>query len=156
MTEIWQQEEIINWSQIILNSYQKLLGKELIERKGDKLNQAKTLFYAPFMVYSHNTDLDPLYNYGNEQGLKLWEMDWQELITTPSRTTTQPLLREERAKILAETTSKSYITDYQGIRISKKGTKYKIDDITVWNLTDSQGKYCGQAATFSQWKIISD
>ena len=154
MTEIWQKPEIIDWSQIILDSYQKLLGKELIERTGDKSNQAKTLFYAPFVVYSHNTDPDPLYNYGNEQGLKLWEMDWQELITTPSRTTTQPLEREERAKFLEQTISKGYITDYQGIRISKKGTKYKIDNVTVWNLTDNQGKYCGQAATFSQWKII--
>ena len=156
MTEIWQKQEIIGWSQIILDSYRKLLGKELIERTGDKLNQAKTLFYAPFVVYSHNTNPDPLYNYGNEQGLKLWEMDWQELITTPSRSTTQPLEREERAKFLEQTISKGYITDYQGIRISKKGTKYKIDNVTVWNLTDHQGQYCGQAATFSQWKIISD
>lgn len=155
MTEIWQQPEIIDWSQIILDSYRQLLGKELIERTGDQLNQAKTLFYAPFVVYSHNTDADPLYNYGNEQGLKIWEMNWQELIITPSRTTTQPLGREERAKLLEQTINQGYITDYQGIRISQKGTKYQIDDITVWNLTDNQGEYCGQAATFSQWKIIN-
>jgi hypothetical protein len=154
MTEIWQQEAIINWSQIILNSYQKLLRKDLIERTGDKLNQAKNLFYAPVIVYSHNTDSDPLYNYGNELGLKLWEMNWQELITTPSRTTTQPLEREERARLLAKTTSQGYITDYQGIRISKRGTKYQIENVTVWNLTDDDGQYCGQAATFSQWKVI--
>lgn len=154
MREIWQQPEIIAWSQIILNSYQNLLGQELIERNTDELNQAKSLFYAPFTVYSHNTDADPLYNYSNQQGLKLWEMNWQELILTPSRTTTQPLLREEREKLLAETTTKGYITNYQGIRISQKGTKYQIDDITVWNLKDNQNQYCGQAATFSQWRII--
>jgi hypothetical protein len=155
MTEIWQKPQIIAWSQIILDSYKKLLGHELIERNGDELNQAKNLFLAPFVVYSHNTDPDPIYNYGNEQGLKLWEMDWQELIRTPSRTTTQPSFREERKQFLAQTTMKGYITDYQGIRISKKGTKYQIDNVTVWNLRDSHGEYCGQAATFSQWKIIS-
>ena len=155
MTEIWQKPEIIAWSQIILNSYKNLLGLELIERNGDELTQAKNLFYAPFVVYSHNTDADPLYNYGNEQGLKLWEMDWQELIQTPSRTTTQPSFREEREQFLAQTSKKGYITNYQGIRISKKGTKYQIDNVTVWNLRDNQGQYCGQAATFSQWKIIS-
>ena len=131
-----------------------MLGQELIERNTDELNQAKSLFYAPFTVYSHNTDADPLYNYSNQQGLKLWEMNWQKLILTPSRTTTQPLLREEREKLLAETTTKGYITNYQGIRISQKGTKYQIDDITVWNLKDNQNQYCGQAATFSQWRII--
>ncbi len=155
MRDIWQDPEMIRWSQIILDSYKKLLGQELLERKTDELNQAKTLFYAPFVVFSHNTDRDPLYNYGNEQGLKLWEMNWKELMKTPSRTTTQPLLQEEREKLLEQTTTKGYIANTQGIRISGKGTKYQIDDITVWNLIDFQGKSCGQAATFSQWKIIN-
>ena len=154
MTEIWQKPEIIAWSQIILNSYQKLLGKELMLRTGTPQTEAKDLYYLPYVVLTHNTDADPLYNYGNEIALKIWEMDWETLLQTPSRTTTQPLLREEREKLMAETTSKGYITDYQGVRISKKGTKYQIDDITVWNLEDTQGNYCGQAATFSQWKII--
>ena len=103
---------------------------------------------------SHNTNADPLYNYGNEIALKLWELDWKQLIVTPSRTTTQPLLREERDRLMAETTAQGYVQNYQGIRISGKGTKYQIDDITVWNLTDSQGNYCGQAATFSQWRLL--
>ncbi len=154
MTEIWQTPEIIAWSQIILNSYQKLLGKELMLRTGTPQTEAKDLYDLPYVVLTHNTDADPLYNYGNEIALKIWEMDWETLLQTPSRTTTQPLLREEREKLMAETTSKGYITDYQGVRISKKGTKYQIDDITVWNLEDTQGNYCGQAATFSQWKII--
>lgn len=154
MTQIWQKKEIIAWTQIILNSYHKLLNQELIKREGDELNQAKQLFYAPFIVYSHNTNSDPLYNYGNEQGLKLWEMDWDEFIITPSRTTTQPLLREERAKILEAITHQGYLTGYEGVRISKKGTKYQIKDITVWNLTNNEDKFCGQAATFSDWKII--
>ncbi len=155
MTKIWQTKEIIEWSQIILNSYSDLLKDELIDRDTDKLNQAKNLYYADFVVFSHNTDTDPLYNYGNKMGLQLWEMDWQQLMATPSRTTTQPLLREEREKLLNQTESQGYVTNIQGIRISAQGTKYQIDDITTWNLKDNQGKDCGQAATFSQWQIIN-
>lgn len=155
MIKIWEKPEIINWTQIILNSYYQLLGKELINRNGDELTQGKNLFYADKVVYSHDTQSDPIYNYSNEKGLKLWEMDWETLIKTPSRTTTQPLLREERQQLLTETIAKGYIVNYQGIRISSTGKKYHIKDITVWNLTDKNGEFCGQAATFSQWENVS-
>ncbi|AFZ48694.1 MEKHLA domain protein [Cyanobacterium stanieri PCC 7202] len=154
MINIWENQQIINWSQIILNSYEKLLNKELIDRKGDQLTQAKNLFYAPMVVFSHNTLSDPFYNYGNEKGLILWDMSWEQLTKTPSRTTTEPLLREERERLLHETNTKGYVTDYQGVRISRTGTKYHIKDITMWNLFDDSDNYCGQAATFSQWEKL--
>ena len=51
MTEaIWQKPEIITWNQLLLNSYKKLLGSELIERQGTPEAQAKELFFAPFVV----------------------------------------------------------------------------------------------------------
>jgi hypothetical protein len=154
MRDIWQKPEIITWSQIILNSYQQLLGKELINRNGNPREEAKQLFYAPMIVLSHNSDPDPLYNYANLQGLKLWEMTWEELITTPSKSTTEPILREKRDKFLAETTTKGYITNYQGIRVSRTGKKYKIKDVIVWNLTNEEDQYCGQGATFSRWECL--
>lgn len=154
MEEIWQKSDIITWTQIILNSYQQLLNKELIDRNGDELTQSKNLFFTDFVVFSHNTDLDPIYNYGNKKGLQLWEMDWQQLNNTPSRTTTQPLLREQREDLLAETTTKGYVKNCQGIRISRTGKKYQIKDITIWNLVDEKEKFCGQAATFSQWEKL--
>jgi hypothetical protein len=152
--EIWQQPEIINQTQLILNSYKKLLGKELIDRTGTELEQSQRLFQSPFAVFSHNTETDPIYNYANQIGLDLWEMSWDELCQTPSRTTTEPLLREERQKLLDETTKKGYFTNYEGVRISRTGKRYKISDITVWNLTDNDQNYCGQAATFSQWILL--
>ena len=154
MTEIWQRPDIIAWSQIILNSYNKLLGHQLIPRTDDRQAEAKNLYFTSFVVYSHNTDADPLYNYGNEVGLNLWEMDWEQFIITPSRSTTQPLLQKERQTLLEQIATQGYTTGYQGVRVSAKGTKYKINDVTVWNLEDEQGKFCGQAATFSDWQVI--
>jgi hypothetical protein len=40
------------------------------------------------------------------------------------------------------------------VRISRTGKLYKIADVTLWNVLNEQGDYCGQAATFSQWLLI--
>ncbi len=150
MNQIWKKPEIVKHSTIILDSYRHLLGKELINRQSDPISDAETLFYAPIVVLSHNTDSDPLYNYGNLQALNLWEVSWNELLKTPSRSTTEPMLRSERDRFLQETTIKGYITNYEGIRTSKTGKKYKILNVTVWNLSDESNQYCGQAASFSE------
>ena len=154
MEDIWQKPEIIKHSELILNSYQQLLGKELIERTNNPLEDSKQLFYAPMVVLSHNTDADPCYNYGNLQALQLWEMSWKELIITPSKSTTESTLRSQRNQLLTEAMKKGYITNYGGIRTSRTGKKYQINNITLWNLIDEQNNYCGQAATFSEWQII--
>lgn len=156
MTEaIWQKPEIITWNQLLLNSYKKLLGSELIERQGTPEAQAKELFFAPFVVASHGREADPIYNYGNQVLLDLWERDWEDLLKMPSRLSAEPILREERQKILEATATQGYFKDYQCMRISRTGKRYQIADITLWNILDEPGNYCGQAATFSQWSLIS-
>jgi len=154
--EIWQQPEIINWTQILLNSYQQLLGQNLIEPTLSQEEQAKTLFFAPFVVLSHGTQSDPIYNYGNQIALELWERNWDELIKMPSRLSAEKVLREERQTLLDQANSQGFITNYQGIRISKTGKRYKINDVILWNLTDQNNQYCGQAATFSQWNLLNE
>jgi len=89
--EVWQQPEIITWSQLLLDSYEKLLGHQLIERKGNAQAQAQALFFAPLVVASHGTEADPILNYGNQKALDLWEMTWDNFIklsqyvTVPTR-----------------------------------------------------------------------
>ena len=157
MTEaIWQKPEIIIWNQLLLDSYKKLLGSELIPRQGTPEEQAKTLFFAPFVVASHGRESDPIYNYGNQVLLDLWERDWEDLRKMPSRLSAEPILREERQRILEATGTQGYFKDYQCVRISRTGKRYKIADVTLWNILDELGNYCGQAATFSQWCLISD
>lgn len=152
--QIWQKPEIISWTQIILNSYKRLLNKELIERNEDLLIDSKNLYNGDFVVLSHNNKPDPIYNYGNQKALDLWEMNWRQLIQTPSRNTTEPISREERETLLKEANLKGYITNYGGVRVSSTGKRYLIQDITLWNLFDSKGEYCGQAATFSHWQKL--
>lgn len=153
--KIWEQQHIIDWTQILLNSFSNLFGSELIARKGTSIEQAKSLFFAPFVVVSHSTEEDPILNYGNQTALKLWEINWSDFTKTPSRLTAEPINRLERQKMLQEAAKKGYIDNYSGVRISNTGKRFLINQGTIWNLIDPEKNYCGQAATFSQWKIIS-
>lgn len=155
MSEIWQQPEIITWTKNLLNSYENRLNRTLIARKSNLEEQAKTLFNAPFVVVSHGTQSDPIFNYGNQTALKLWEISWDELLKLPSRKTVKDTLSEaERAKMLKSAKEKGYIADYQGIRISSTGKLFKIENAIVWTITDAQGTYLGQAATFAEWRFL--
>lgn len=137
--------------QLLLDSFARLLGRELIPRDGSPAEQAKRLFQAPFVVVSHGTEADPVLNYGNTSALTLWEITWDELTRTPSRLTAEPVHRDERARLLARTREYGFVDDYSGIRISKTGRRFRIEQAIVWNLTDEAGKHHGQAATFDRW-----
>jgi len=150
----WQQAEGITQSQIILDSFAKLMGRELIDRSGSQEEQSQRLFEAPFVVVSHNTADDPILNYGNKAALNLWEANLETLLQMPSRKTAEPVHRDERAELLRRVTENGFIDDYQGIRISATGKRFQIDQAIVWNLTDADDNPAGQAATFSEWEML--
>ena len=137
--------------QLLLDSFARLLGRELISRQGSAEAQAERLFQAPFVVVAHGTEADPLLNYGNAAALALWEMDLATLTRTPSRLTAEPVHRDERARLLERTRRDGYVDDYAGIRISSTGRRFQIEQAIVWNLVDAAGIHHGQAATFDRW-----
>jgi hypothetical protein len=137
--------------QLLLDSFARLLGRELISREGTAAQQVERLWQAPFVVVSHGTEADPVLNYGNARAIALWEMTWEELTQTPSRLTAEPVHRDERARLLARTKEHGFVDDYAGIRISKTGRRFRIEQAIVWNLTDAAGHHRGQAATFDRW-----
>jgi hypothetical protein len=131
--------------ELITRSFQNLLGYPLLP---DTENIAERLYYAPFVLLSHNAEADPIFNYANAQGLQLFELSWQELITLPSRASAEAINQAARDKIMAQVTAHGFITDYRGVRISKTGKRFEITNAIIWNLTDSAGVYQGQAACF--------
>lgn len=145
----------VEHGQLLLDSFARLLGRELIPRDGSAAEQAERLFQAPFVVVSHGTEADPVLNYGNVAALALWEMTWDELTRTPSRLTAEPVHRDERARLLARTREHGFVDDYSGIRISKTGQRFRIEQAIVWNLTDKVGGHRGQAATFNRWTDLT-
>jgi hypothetical protein len=136
---------------LLLDSFARLLGRELVAREGAPTEQTERLFRAPFVVVSHGTEADPILNYGNAAALRLWEMTAEELRQTPSRLTAEPVHRDERARLLDRTRRDGFVDDYSGIRISKTGKRFRIERAIVWNLADAAGSPRGQAATFDRW-----
>lgn len=155
--DVWQQPEIITWSQLLLDSYHRLLGKQLIARIGNAEEDAKILFFAPMVVVSHGKEANPIFNYGNQTALTLWEMTWQEFIQTPSRNTVNPIELEElatREKLLQKAQEQGFMDNIKGIRISKTGKRFLIENVIVWNVIDSNNKTWGQAATYPNWTFL--
>jgi hypothetical protein len=147
----WSCPDQIEHAQMLLDSFARLLGRDLIPRDAPPAEQARRLFESPFVVVSHGTEADPVLNYGNATALALWEMDWDTFVQTPSRLTAEPLHRDERARLLERTRRDGYVDDYAGIRISKSGRRFQIEQAIVWNLIDDAGNLRGQAATFDRW-----
>jgi MEKHLA domain len=141
-------------SQALLDSFRARVGEELILRGGDARQEAGRLFDAPLVAVSHGAEADPILNYGNAAALALWELSPQELIETPSRLTAEAELREAREHVLAETACKGFVSGYTGVRVSKTGRRFRIHDVTVWNVTDAHGCLLGQAASFGHWTML--
>ncbi|CED60142.1 putative uncharacterized protein [Moritella viscosa] len=132
--------------ELLVSSYQRLTGKKLINCR--HVDIGKTLFYADFVVVSHGTESDPIFNYGNKSALKSFELNWSEFVALPSRKSAKPLDRDERQDLLARVTAFGFIDDYRGLRISSTGRTFWIENATVWNLIDNNGAFRGQAAMF--------
>ena len=151
----WLKRNWVAHTQLMLDSFQRFLGRDLIPRSGSEYEQAKQLFLAPFVVVSHDKRPDPILNYGNQAALDLWEMEIKTFCETPSRLTAEPVHRDERRRLLKRTTESGFVDDYSGIRISSTGRRFFIRQAIVWNLIDFKNNYKGQAATFSDWHGIS-
>ena len=136
------------------NSFHALTGRDLIDPALSPEAAAEALFHASFVVLSHDTAPDPILTYGNLTALKLFALTWEELIQMPSRLTAEAPNRVERARLLAEVTARGFIDDYSGIRISRTGKQFLIEQATVWNLSDAEGQPYGQAATFRAWRPV--
>ena len=151
---IWNRPSVVEWCHTLLASYRHWTGVDLIEPVADREYQSRALFLAPFVLVSHGIENDPLLNYGNRMALSLWEMSWDELTTTPSRLTAEPINQAEREEMLEQAKTSGYIANYRGVRISKSGRRFLIERAVVWNVVDTTGRRVGQAATFSDWRVL--
>jgi len=139
---------------MLARSFQHWTGRELWPGGPAGPELAARIFSAPFVLVSHGTQADPILNYGNQVALNLWEMTWDELTRTPSRLTAETPNREERARLLARVTRDGFIDNYSGVRISKSGRRFRIDQAIVWNLLTAAGEAAGQAARFERWELL--
>ena len=136
---------------LITNSYARIIGRRLVAANQD----AWWLYnHAPFAVLAHNADPDPRFIYANRTAQSCFEYSWGEFTALPSRLSTEAPERAERQELLDAVTRDGFASGYQGIRISKSGRRFRIEDGIVWQLIGAGGLPHGQAATFSSWSDV--
>ncbi|KAG2482452.1 hypothetical protein HYH03_018621 [Edaphochlamys debaryana] len=174
----------------LMDSYHRLTKKYLLE--GVNLERLPSALYrAPFALLAHNKFqagvTDPNYIYANRAALNLFEVSWDEMLSTPSRKSAAAdpeaqldrngLLEEapirpacplspppipltsphpspfpppcqDRNGLLEEAATKGVVTGFEAWRVSKSGKRFKIKDVTLFNIMDRSGTKMGQAAVF--------
>lgn len=150
----WQQDKIIRHSQRLLSSYHHWTEHYLLDPNGERAELAELLFVAPFVLVSHGTEPDPIFNYANHKALQLREISWEDFTQMPSRKSAPDIVQQERTSFLSEAATKGFSSNYSSIRISSTDSRFYIENTTLWNVLDEQNQRCGQAAMFSKWKYI--
>ena len=138
-------------AELILSSFKRITGKILIDEQLSAKDRYRALFNAPFCVLSHNTEEDPVFNYGNRMALEVFEMKWEDFTIMASKHSAEPQNREERKALLARVTENGFIDNYKGVRVSSTGKRFFVEDAVVWNMIDEKGDYCGQGAVLYRW-----
>lgn len=157
-----QQPDVLNnafyqrHGELLCYSFKRLTGKPLLASETSDSNLIEQLYNAPFALLSHGLEADPIFNFGNQKTLELFEFEWTDFIQLPSRKSAEPMNREERAGLLKTVTKQGYIDNYSGIRISASGQRFMIEQAIVWNILDELGQYHGQAAMFSHTTPIAE
>lgn len=126
----------LDWPAVITASYEHAVG--------ERLCAPEDLDDLPAVVLCHDTADDPVFVFANRAARDLWEAP---LLGMPSRLTAPPAQRAERAVALA---GGGVVRGYSGVRISATGRLFRIEDATVWPVTDAAGRRVGQAATFTR------
>jgi MEKHLA domain len=150
----WEQETIIIHSQRLIKSFHDWTGNLLLDVDGSPEEVAQKLFTAPFVLVSHGTEPDPIFNYGNHKALELWELTWEEFTKMPLRKTAEEILQPERDRLLKSVALQGF-SHFSGVRITSTGKRFHIQDGIIWNLFDEQDQFCGQAAVYSQCTFIT-
>jgi hypothetical protein len=125
------------YARLLVDSFERLTGQAL----GDPWTLAQPLV-------SHGIEADPIFRYANPAALALWEMDWDSFTKLPSRLSAQddPAIQTDRSSYLAQAAAKGWVDNYQGIRISAKGRRFRISQTLLWTVHDKSGLRHGQAA----------
>ncbi|MEM7541811.1 MAG: MEKHLA domain-containing protein [Pseudomonadota bacterium] len=144
----------LDHAKLITDSFIRFTGDHLLDH-GIAMDCGETLYHAPFVVLSHGTETDPIFNYANLTAQRLFEFPWEDFVQIPSRRSAEPLEQIGREHFMNKVRQNGFVADYQGVRISSSGKRFRIANAVVWNLIDDDERLRGQAAAFDTWQYLS-
>ena len=144
----------VGHARLLLTSFARFVGRPLLDADCGDVEMARRLFEAQIVVVSHDSQVDPILNYGNAAALALWDVSWDQLTKMPSRLTAEAVLRSEREKLFEAVKRDGFVEGYAGVRISASGRRFKIEDAVIWSVVDTCGAVVGHAATFATYRYL--
>ena len=155
MSDAWLSDEVVQRCGWLVAGFRRWTGRELLaDLPPEPLALARALYDAPFVVVSHGTQLDPVFWFANRTAQRLGEVDWATFIRMPSRQSVEAGEHDDRERLLARAKAHGYVDDYQGVRISASGRRFRIQNVVLWNLRNEHDQPAGQAATFADWTFL--
>lgn len=140
------------FTSLLCASYLRLLGKPLVPDVWSEAHAGSWLYRAaPFALLAHDAGADPAFVYANIKAQRCFEYSWAEFSGLPSRLSAPSADREARDRLMAGVLRDGYFEGYRGLRESKSGRRFWIEDVTIWNLADADGAVHGQAALIRSW-----
>jgi hypothetical protein len=130
----------------ILDSFRRLLGRELIERSGDAAEDARRLFELPKAVLAHDASPTPLLDWANLAAARAFDATPESLLGRPSAATAPADAVADRRALFDVLARQGFVTGYSGVRVSLAGRRFVIDDVTVFEVTAAAGRPAGHAA----------
>lgn len=140
----------------ILDSYRRLLRRNLIEHSGDAAEDTRRLFDLPLAVLAHDTAPQPLLDWANRAAALAFDATPESLLGHPSAATAPADAVADRRALFDVLARQAFVTGYSGVRISLTGRRFVIDDVTVLEVTDAAGRPAGHAAVIGATRPVSD
>ncbi len=150
----WLTNQTLKLVELILTSHTIAFQESLLQSiaiSTPTRDKGGALFTSKNPVLAHNNAKDPCINYANKAALQLWGRQWDEMIGMPSKLTAPRKERANRLTLLNQAKIHQGISNYQGVRINKKGQLFMIKNARIWTIWNGNGIACGQAATFDTW-----
>lgn len=131
---------------VILDSFRRSVGRDLVARSGDPADDANRLFELPQAVLAHDASTQPLLDWVNAAAAAAFDATPEILIGRPSSATAPPDATADRRQLFEILARRGFVTGYSGVRISLTGRRFIIDDVIVFALADAAGHPAGHAA----------
>ncbi|NDC62439.1 MAG: MEKHLA domain-containing protein [Planctomycetia bacterium] len=141
-----QPETSAGRSRVILDSFRRLLGRELIDRSRDDHDDDRRLRELPLAVLAHDTSSPARLDWVNAAAAAAFDATPEALLGLPSASTAPPDAAADRERLFGTLRREGFVTGYSGVRVSLTGRRFLIEDVTVIELHDATGRPAGHAA----------
>lgn len=148
--------ERIRIAEAIASSFHARVGGHLVPPAASGAHLATAMMESAAVILCHDNGFkhsEPVFVYANLAAANLWRSTIEDLIGMPSRLSAPPEHRDERARMLARAAVDGVVVGYRGERVAADGTRFLIQDATLWTVEMPDGT-SGQAATFERWRIV--